>query len=178
MKQIQSQYASFKESWKSRGLAFDDLVTVLKAQLLDETFRVAVDPSIKVDTGNSELDDFVNSVGRAVVARQWQELLQFLKDCGDHGGFWKSTQLLESPFLHIRASLMAADIAFFPGGQPRSSLNTDFDIIATVYPYVDMLATDGYMVDLIRRSHLSERYAVDTFSMSHKDELVQAVWAC
>jgi len=64
----------------------------------------------------------------------------------------------------IWASLMAADILFYPDKKPTTSLFTDFEIVASVLPYVDILATDKYICELIRNARLSDRFSAHIFS--------------
>ena len=82
---------------------------------------------------------------------------------------------MECPSLQIRATLMAAGIFFNPETTPSPSSKTDFDIVASALPYVDTLATKGYMSDLIRKARLLNRYDRKIFSMRERRQLMETV---
>ena len=50
---------------------------------------------------------------------------------------------------------MAADIIYYPDMVPSASLRMDFEIVASILPYVDILATDNHMAELISKAGLS-----------------------
>ncbi len=56
---------------------------------------------------------------------------------------------------------MAADIYFYPDNEPSPSLNTDFDIVSSALLYVDILAADGYMAELIRKAKLPDWFGTE-----------------
>lgn len=89
--------------------------------------------------------------------------------------FLNSQELLTCPFLHIRASLMAVDIINYPDMVPSPSLSTDFEIVASILPYVDILATDNHMADLIRQAGLSSKFPAQVFSMNRRNELLNEI---
>jgi len=70
---------------------------------------------------------------------------------------------------------MAADIFFNPDVTPCPSLHTDFDMIASALPYVDILATDRYMADLIRKARLLNRFDTKIFSMRERRQLMETI---
>lgn len=88
-------------------------------------------------------------------------------------GFFVSRQLLDGDYIHIWACLMAADIFFYPDKKPDNSLFMDFEIVASVLPYVDILATDSYICELIRQSGLLDQFKVQVFSVGRGRELVE-----
>jgi hypothetical protein len=102
-------------------------------------------------------------------------IFRILSDCPNSGGFPTSQELHNCPYLKIRASLMAADIFFYPQKIPTPGLNTDFDIMASVMPYVDMLATENYMAELIRQSRLSQQFSARIYSMNQGSKLLEAL---
>jgi hypothetical protein len=118
-------------------------------------------------------------MGSIVVSQKQQRLsrilMEVLNSCPNPGGFWGSPELLNCPYLKIRASLMAADIFFYPKTTPTPSLNTDFDIMASVMPYVDMLATDNHMAELIRQSKLSQLFGAQVYPMNQRSQLLETI---
>ena len=84
---------------------------------------------------------------------------------------------MNCPFLDIFASLTAADIFFYPDNKPTSSLLADFEILSSVIPYVDILATDGYMLQLFSNGRFAECYGVQAFSVRQRKALVDELLA-
>jgi len=67
---------------------------------------------------------------------------------------------------------MAADIFFYPDKKPAKSLFIDFEIMASVLPYVDILATDGYNSQLIHNTGLLNRFSAHIFTVRQRKALV------
>jgi len=129
--------------------------------------------STMVKTGDSELSRTLNVRGHRGVVAARAALESATRNCQDQASFLESSEFLNCYVIDIRACLMAVDIAHFPQTLPERSLNTDFDIVASILPYVDMLTTDRHMADLIGRCSLSERYDCEVFSMRRRRELLQ-----
>ena len=125
---------------------------------------------------------------RGVVTPQWELLLnlaagdfinrylELMTICDQRGGvsvFLDSPQFSTVPFLSIRAKLLAADIARFPDRVSEPSLQDDFSIVATVLPYADVFATDNYISELIKQTHLGSEYDCRVFTMRQKEEMLE-----
>ena len=169
---IKDQYTKAKEEWGSRGLALDDLVVEIKRNIFTEGFF----GSTMVNTGDSELSRTLDVLGYQGVMVAKRELDSVFGDCQNPAGFLESAEFLKCYVIDIRACLMAVDISHFPQLQPERSLNTDFDIVASVLPYADMFATDRHMADLIERCSLSERYNCAVITTRRRDELLRSLY--
>ena len=128
-----------------------------------------------------ELQGDISDIGAAIVVHDQAKLLAIFRDCGVTRNpvvtkaFLNSQELLSCPFLHIRASLMAADIIHYPDMVPAPSLNTDFEMVASILPYVDILATDNHMAELIRKAGLSDTFPAQVFSMNRRNDLLKEI---
>lgn len=162
-------YREFKSTRKA--VPFTAELRSQKYQILAETYI----PAPILTQAYPELDNDLGSLGSVAVMRKQARVLEILEGCPNSNGFWESQELLECPFLHCRASLMAANICFYPDMPTTPSLNTDFDIVATVLPYVDMLATDNHMAELIRQANLSEKFGAKVYSMNQRTHLSEAL---
>ena len=164
-------YRNFKLTRQGQSSSFESEVIYLKYQLLYETF-IQAEALIRA---YPELDNDLSAIGSISQSQSQARLLRIFNDCGVSNEFSRSQELLECPFLHCRASLMAADICFYPDMVATPSLNTDFDIVASVLPYVDILATDNHMAELISQAKLSERFSAKVCSMNRRVELLELV---
>ena len=61
-----------------------------------------------------QLDNDLALMGSVSVIGNQARILRILEDCPDGDRFWQSEELLSCPFVHCRASLMAADIFYYP----------------------------------------------------------------
>ena len=122
-----------------------------------------------------QINNDIGQMGSIGVERTQLRFFNILRGCPESEGFWASEELLECPSLLIRASLMAADIFNYPENQPIPSLNTDFEIVATTLPYVDILVVDNHMAELIRQTQLSNNFVARVYSMNRRTELLEAL---
>ena len=168
---VAEEYHKFKACRRGKSESFAEELQFLKCQLLRETFL----PPQSLTQAYPSLSDEVGLIGSTTMAQSQWQILRIVRDSPNPEGFWSSSELLQCPFLDIRASLMAADIFFYPDTIPTKSLNTDFDIVASVMPYVDILATDGYIAELIRHAKLSQRFGASVFSMRQRHQLLEVL---
>lgn len=163
-------YGKFKLSRIGAAGTFEEEVQYQKANLLRETFY----PLGKLIEDYPDIAGDLSDIGAVAGTQMQAQLLAIFKECGvmESGEFFASQTLLRCPFLHIRASLMAADIIHYPEMVPTPSLNTDFDIVASTMPYVDILATDSHMAQLIRIARLNTLFQAQVFSMNQRDQLL------
>ena len=164
-------YGDLKRERKGQSRIFQDEVLYLKQLLLFETFM----PPGKLIQDNPGLEGDLSNLGAISVMHNQTALLAVFRDCDLSEKFFTSQELLECPFLHIRSSLMAADILNYPDMAPSPSLGTDFNIVASIMPYVDLLATDNHMAELIRQARLSSMFPAQVFSMNRRNELLKAI---
>ena len=166
---VAKTYGKFKSN--QQQVSFAAQVQIQKYQLLAETFIPA---PVLLQT-YPELANDLGMLGAAAMTEMQAGILEILERCHNSEGFWKSQELLACPFLHCRASLMAANICFYPHMKTAPSLNTDFDMVASVLPYVDMLATDNHMAELIRQAKLSSEFGAKVYSMSQGLQFLEAL---
>jgi len=85
--------------------------------------------------------------------------------------FMESKELLNIPFVDINGSIWAAIAEYC--GQGRKRRKGDFydaPILATALPYCDVIATDGFMKEIVvKRFHFDEKYKCKIFSASKTD---------
>ncbi len=163
-------YSAFKASRRGKSQSYRQELEFMQTQLIRETFMPRFNLSL-----NPPLDDLFNYLGENAQREFTVALTRVLKHSKEPLNFFKSTQLREYPFLYINASLMAADIFFYPQTSPSASLSTDFFIVASVLPYVDILATDGHISQLIKRAGLGHRYQAKVFSMKGRHALMNEI---
>ena len=103
------------------------------------------------------------------------ELWQIYDKAGCIVDFLSSSDFKNTPFLSIRAKLMAADIVNHRTPKLEESLLTDFDIVATILPYSDVFATENYMAELIKKTKVGDEYGCRVFTMRQKQELLDVL---
>lgn len=165
---IADEYWTYKRYCKRKRRAYADELEAQKKQLVFEMFK----PRLALNIEPSELEQFLNLLGRAGVIGFHRSVCETLQHSTDPEGFFFSPQLLDCPHIHIWASLMAADIFFYPDKKPTTSLFTDFEVVASVLPYVDILATDSYISQLIHNARLLDRFSAHIFSVRQRRALV------
>jgi hypothetical protein len=87
--------------------------------------------------------------------------------------FVRSTELLNSPFIDINASIQAV-IAdnYIQGREPERGDFYDVPIVSAVLPYCDIITTDRFMKGiLVNRLRFDDKYNVTVFSASQSDRL-------
>ena len=170
-------YGEFKRNRKGLSSTVKDEVFDLKMQLLAETVLSPLD----LIQAYPELKGDISDFGTIGVLESQAKLMATFRSCGILESdsrtkeFLHSEELLGCPFLHTRASLMAVDIINYPDMVPSPSLGTDFDIVPSILPYVDILATDNHMAELIRQAGLSETFSAKVYSMNRKSELLKEI---
>jgi hypothetical protein len=147
---INDAYYRFKATRRSKSDSFTQEVDRLKYQILLEAFL----PPQALLRALPVLDNYLGWIDSATMTQMQQRIFRILSGCPHSGGFAVSKELLECPYLTIRASLMVADIFNNPKKDRTGSINADFDIVASAMPYVDMLTTDKYMAEMIRQAKL------------------------
>lgn len=165
---IADEYATYKTHCRGKRRTYADELRVQKGQLVFETFA----PRAKLNVNQSTLEQVLNLLGHAGIIEFHRSIDRILTASANPEGFYVSPQLWDCPYIHIHASLMAADIFFYPDTSPEKSLFTDFEIIASVLPYVDILATDGYISQLIRNAKLLDRFNAHVFSVRQRKALM------
>lgn len=165
---IADEYWTYKMYCRGKRQAFADEIKAQKKQFVFEMFQ----PQPKLNIGPSKLEQFLNLLGLAGVIQFRRSVYETLQHSTNPEGFLVSPQLLDCPYIHIWASLMAADIFFYPDNKPTTSLFMDFEIMASVLPYVDILATDSYISQLISRAKLLDRFNAQIFSIKKQRALV------
>ena len=165
---IADEYWTYKMYCRGKRQAFADEIEAQKKQFIFEMFQ----PRPNLNIRPSKLEQLLNLLGLAGVIQFRRSVYEILEHSTNPEGFFDSPQLLDCPYIHIWASLMAADIFFCPDKKPTTSLFTDFESVASVLPYVDILATDGYISELIRNARLLDRFNAQIFSVRQRRALV------
>ncbi len=165
---IADEYWTYKVHCKGKRQTYADELEAQKKQLVLEIFK----PRLTLNIKSSKLEQFLNLLGLAGVIQFHRSVCETLQHSADPEGFFVSTQLLDCPYIHVWASLVAADIFFHPEKTPTASLFMDFEIVASVLPYIDILATDSYIYELIRNARPSERFSAHIFTVRQREALL------
>lgn len=166
-----SDYRKFKENRKKEGLSYEDELAYGITQLFREHH---VGPIVAISQGRfklSEWESLFHSVALQAVNR-YKELETIFQQGGGLDKFLVSPHLANSPLLSICAKLRAADIVRFPSRKPEPSLIDDFQIAATILPYVDIFATENYLAELIKQTGLDREYNCRVYRMKQKEDLL------
>lgn len=165
---IADEYWTYKTSCKGKRQAFTDELEAQKKQFVLELLS----PRPTLDIKPSKLEQSLNLLGLAGLIQFHHSVCETLQRSTNPKEFFVSPQLLNCPYIHAWASLMAADIFFHPDNQPTTSLFMDFEIVASVLPYIDILATDSYISELIRNARLSDRFSAHIFTVRQRGALL------
>ena len=165
---IANEYWTYRVDCRGKRQTYTDEIEAQKKQFVSEMFQ----PRTKLHIKPSKQEQFLNLLGLAGVIQFNRSVDEILQHSTNPEGFFSSPQLLNCPYIHIWASLMAADIFFYPDKKLDMSLFMDFEIVASVLPYVDILATDNYISQLIHNARLLDRFSAQIFSVSQREALV------
>jgi len=164
---IADEYWIYKAHCKGKRQTYTEELEAQKKQLILEIFK----PRPALNIKSSKLEQVLNLLGLAGIIQFHRSVDEILQHCANPERFFVSTQLLDCPYIHVWASLMAADIFFYPEKKPTASLFMDFEIVASVLPYIDILATDSYICEIIRQAKLLDRFNVHIFSTRQREAL-------
>jgi len=159
---IADEYWCYKSHCRGKRKAYTDELEAQKQQFVFEIFN----PRTALNIKSSKLEQLFNLLGLAHTIKFRNTVNEILQQGTNPEEFFVSSQLLNCAYIHIWASLMAADIFFYPEKKPTTSLFMDFEIVASVLPYTDILATDSYVSELIRNAKLSDQFSAKIFSSS------------
>jgi hypothetical protein len=165
---ITNKYWNYKKCCRGERKTYADELEYQKKELVLEMFM----PPPMLNIKPSKLEQLLQLIGQAGVIEFHNSVDKILEQSANPTGFFVSPQLLDCPFIYIWASLMAADIFFYPDNEPERSLFTDFEIMASLLPYVNILATDSYISQLIRSSKLLNRFNTHIFTVKQRKSLV------
>jgi len=159
---IANEYRDYKSHCRGKRKAYSDELEAQKKQFVFEIFN----PRTALNVKSSNLEVLFNLLGLAGIIEFHNTVKEIFQQGTNPEEFFDSSQLFNCSYIHIWASLMAADIFFHPEKKPTMSLFMDFEIVASVLPYTDILATDSYMSELIRNAKLLDRFSAKIFSSS------------
>jgi len=165
---IADEYWNYKKNCKGKRKKYTDELEVQKKELILEIFKPRLGFSIKP----SKTEQLVNLLGLAGIIDINNSVNKILQHSINPEGFFASSQLSNCPFIHIWSSLMAADILYYSEMKPTPSLFIDFEIVASVLPYTDILCVDAHVSELIGRADLSNRFNTRIFTVHQRDTLV------
>ena len=164
-------YKQYKDGRAEHNLSYCDEVEFSRIQLFREHYFV-------FDNAESVLKqaypdwDVVHSTVFQERRLRLAELEQICDMAGGIGHLLSSSYLKDTPYLSIRARLMAADIVCYATRKPEGSLLADFDMAAAVVPYVDVFATENYLAELLRQTGVARDYGCNVYTMRQKDMLL------
>ena len=161
------EYWTYKVHCRGKRQTYAKELEAQKNQYILEIFE----PRPALNIKSSKLEQVLNLWGLAGIIQFHRSVDEILRDCANPERFFVSTQLLDCPYIHVWASLVAADIFFHPEKKPTASLFMDFEIVASVLPYIDILATDSYICEIIRQAKLLDKFNVHIFSTRQREAL-------
>ena len=164
-------YREYKESRKEINLSYLDEVAFSKYQLFREGYLGMTEAISQVGKAPAGF----NEIYQMAVLRQHNRIIEIKQICDKGAGlaaFVSSDEFADVPYLSVRAKLMAADIVYHASRSPESSLLDDFDIAATVVPYVNVFATENYLADLLRVTGVATDYSCTAYTMRQRDKFL------
>ena len=161
----------FKEERQRKNRCFEDEVDFGRIQIFRELHISPAEGVVQGIFGGYDAEPVFGLVALQAIGR-FRQLKTICDQSGGMQKFIKSQQFRSAPFLSICAKLRAADIVNYPDHKPEPSLIDDFLIAATILPYSDMFATENYMAELIKQTHLQEEFGCSIFTMKQKKELL------
>ena len=164
-------YKQYKDGRVEHNLSYRYEVEFSRIQLFHEQYFVFDNAEAVLKQAFPDWDIVHSSVFQERRLRL-AELGQICDMAGGIRHFLSSSCFQDTPFLSIRARLMAADIVHYATRKPESSLLADFDMAATVIPYVDVFATENYLAELLRQTGVAGEYGCNVYTMRQKDMLL------
>ena len=164
-------YRRYKESRKSQRLTYEEELEFGMRQLFKEGYTMQWEAVLEASAVTPEWEGvYQDAMWRSAI--HYRALEQICEHQGGIQHFLISPQFAKTPSLSVRAKLMAADIVRYPNRTPEASLSDDFSIVSTVVPYVDILATENYVAELLKQTRVAQEYGCRVFTMRQKDELL------
>lgn len=140
---------------------------VFTAQQLDAV-RALIQKNKVSFTKQFELE--LDAASKAFADNGWKQHNWLFKTADRAKQFAYSTAYRGLPIVNIHAEMWAKVLGDFSGRPIKSSDSTDVEIISTYLPYVDVLATDSFMANLVRSLKLDVKHQAATFG-ANKQEL-------
>ena len=168
-------YRQYKEGECEHGSPYVDKVRYSMIQLFHEQYCAFEDMELVFKQIYSQADVECDPSLRDFINQRHGCLIQLARICyekEDVAAFLNSSEYAATPFLSIRARLMAGDIVYHGSRKPENSLLDDFDIAATVIPYVDVFATENYLAELLRQTGVTKDYGCSVYTMRQKAEFL------
>ena len=163
-------YKQYKEVRAEQNPSYRDEVEFSRIQLFHEHFFVFDNAESVLKQACPDWDIVHSSVFQERRLRL-AELEQICNRAGGIAPFLSSRDFKNTPYLSIRSKLMAADSIHHRIRKPEKSLLDDFDMAATVVPYVDVFATENYLAELLRKTGVAKDYGCNVYTMRQKSML-------
>lgn len=162
------------DRYSNNPLGWSELVLQSKRSFMDgflgKTARGSIIRKLKEDSTLSQLralDKYNELVGLVNRLRE----IGINTDNSEVMNFMESEELLNIPFVDIYGSIWAAIGEYYRQRRKvqRGDLY-DAPILATALPYCDVIATDGFMKEIVaKKFHFDEKYKCKIFSASKTD---------
>ena len=164
-------YKQYKNGRVEHNLSYRDEVEFSRIQLFREHYFVFDNAESVLRQAYPDWNIIHSSVFQERRLRL-AELGQICDMAGGIGHLLSSSYFRDTPYLSIRAKLMATDIVCYGSRKPEGSLLADFDMAATVVPYVDVFATENYLAELLHETGVDRDYGCSVYTMRQKDMLL------
>lgn len=166
------------EEYSGKPLGWPELLLESKKSVIDGFMGKYAEKSIyeKLD-GDYPLEDKLIVVENYIRLKNLWECIHLIgidpKDYDIVNKFVMSTELLDSPFIDINASIQAVIAeSYIQGREPEKGDFYDVPILSAVFPYCDIITTDRFMKGiLVNRLRFDDKYGVTVFSASQPDRL-------
>jgi len=121
--------------------------------------------------GDNDLDTVFMLQYQARLSQEYSDLLGRKPTAFETAHFLASDQMRAAPFIDVYSSLRAGMVVWGAERRPKGSDLNDVFMAATILPYCDVFATDGYIKSLTQRSKLDTKYKLLVFG-SHKADVL------
>ena len=171
---IAPMYGQYKGRWAKFNVPYHAAVEFLRIQLFREHYCIFDNAEPVLRQSFPDWDIIHSSVFRER-QQQLAELSQICNNGERIVSFLSSDCFKDAPYLSIHAKLMAADIVYHGNRKPEGSLMDDFDMAATVVPYVNVFATENYLAELLRKTGVARDYGCTVYTMRQKDKFLDCL---
>ncbi|MCK9526112.1 MAG: hypothetical protein M0R49_09335 [Limnochordia bacterium] len=111
------EYWEYKVYCRGKRQTYANEYDIQRKQLVLEIFI----PRLELNIHESKLEYLLERLGASSVNEFNNDICNILQNSANPSGFFTSTELLSSNYIHIFASLIAADIFFYPNTKPSKS---------------------------------------------------------
>ena len=166
------------DEYSVKPLEWSELLVESKKSVVDGAIGKLAEQSIQLKIrGSYPLEDKLIAATNYIRLMNFWDCIRLIginpQDYEMVNKFVRSSELLDSPFVDINASIQAAIAkSYVQGRKPQTGAFYDVPALSVALPYCDLITTDRFMKGvLISELYFNDKYKAKIFSAGKQDRL-------